>query len=197
MSFFTADLHIGHQNVIKYCNRPFGSVEEMNETIIDNWNAVVGPDDTVMVLGDVCMGKIAETLPLCELLQGRKILVLGNHDRPWIGNKKAGDWRRRYEDVGFELVDSWDSLILVDEEHDFAQYVRVCHFPYEGDSGPEDRYLEHRIADDGGWLLHGHVHDAWKVRGRQINVGVDVWDFTPVTTTAIMAIIAAEGAHDE
>lgn len=65
------------------------------------------------------------------------------------------------------------------------------HYPYAGDSqdGP-DRYTERRPADEGGWLLHGHVHHQWRVNGRQINVGVDVWDFAPVSAETLLGIIA-------
>src|SRR4051812_8195892 len=79
--YFTSDLHFGHQRIIELCNRPFGSVEEMNQTIIDRWNDTVKNDDTVFVLGDVAMGKISDSLPLVKKLKGNKHLVSGNHDR--------------------------------------------------------------------------------------------------------------------
>ena len=56
MDFFTADLHLGHKNIIKYCNRPFSSLKDMDETIINNWNSVVGKNDTVYALGDLVFG---------------------------------------------------------------------------------------------------------------------------------------------
>jgi len=61
--------------------------------------------------------------------------------------------------------------------------VLAYHFPYRGDSHDHDRYREHRPADEGAWLLHGHVHERWRQRGRMINVGVDAWGGYPVTDT--------------
>jgi calcineurin-like phosphoesterase family protein len=66
----------------------------------------------------------------------------------------------------------------------------LCHFPYEGDSQDRDRHLEHRPLDRGGWLLHGHVHDRWRQRGRMINVGVDVHGYRPVAEDAVAALMA-------
>ncbi|MHB8287785.1 MAG: hypothetical protein ACYDEY_00830 [Acidimicrobiales bacterium] len=80
-AYFTADLHLGHQNIIKYCGRPFHSVGEMNAVLVANWNAVVSPHDTVHILGDVAMGRREESMPLIGQLAGHKILYPGNHDR--------------------------------------------------------------------------------------------------------------------
>ncbi len=76
-TYFTADQHFGHQNIIGYCGRPFHSVGEMNAVLVANWNAVVGPHDTVHVLGDVAMGRREESMPLIGRLAGHKILYRG------------------------------------------------------------------------------------------------------------------------
>lgn len=102
-TFFTSDLHLGHRNIIQFEKdaRPFDSVEAHDEAIIANWNAVVGPDDVVWVLGDVCFGR--RTIPKLAALKGRKHLVMGNHDsnyaeelRPYfsrmVGVWVMGDW---------------------------------------------------------------------------------------------------------
>ena len=73
--------------------------------------------------------------------------------------------------------------------------VRLCHFPYEGDSGERDRYVEERPVDDGRWLLHGHVHETWRQRGRMINVGVDAWAGRPVSEQRLVELIQS-GATD-
>lgn len=79
--FVIADLHFGHANVIKYCNRPWNTVEEMDVGLIANWNRVVKKEDTVYVLGDFTLSRSIEVIKgLCERLNGRKILVMGNHD---------------------------------------------------------------------------------------------------------------------
>lgn len=182
-NWFTSDLHLGHERIVELCNRPFNTVEEMNETIIERWNEVVEPLDKVYVLGDVALGKISETLPLCQRLNGTKYLVPGNHDRCWSGNKRVREIDvLRYEDAGF---------VILENEVQFKDW-KLCHFPTGGDSHTDDRFPEFRPvlrADD--WLIHGHVHNLWKVNGHQINVGVDVWDFTPVSEHAIIGLIGA------
>lgn len=75
--FVISDTHFGHANIIKYCSRPFSSVEEMNEQLVDNWNKVVKTNDIVYHLGDVYFGENGKVL---ERLKGRKRLILGNHD---------------------------------------------------------------------------------------------------------------------
>jgi calcineurin-like phosphoesterase family protein len=184
--FFTADLHLGHANIITYCARPFRSVEEMNDALIANWNATIGPDDEVWVLGDVAMGRIADTLPLVAELPGRKHLVPGNHDRCWPGGRRPVRPQdiQIYEEVGFEIHPPTVELTIADRA------ITACHLPVVGDSRDTDRFAEHRphVPRD-GWLLHGHVHEKWKIRDRQINVGVDVWDFRPVPEPEITLLI--------
>ena len=67
--------------------------------------------------------------------------------------------------------------------------VVACHFPYRGDSQGHDRHVAHRSLDARAWLLHGHVHERWKVRERMVNVGVDVWDFAPVAERELAELI--------
>ncbi|HRE00676.1 MAG TPA: metallophosphoesterase family protein [Ilumatobacteraceae bacterium] len=179
--FFTSDLHFGHANVIGYCGRPFHGVGQMNAAMVAAWNTVVGPDDEVWVLGDLAMGKLDESLQCAAQLVGRKHLVIGNHDRPFRGHGAA-----RYEAVGFELHHGHVELDMPN-----GVTVVACHFPYTGDSHDVDRYDEHRPADEGRWLLHGHVHERWRQRGRMINVGVDAWGGYPVTDTHLATLIDA------
>ena len=78
--FFTSDLHFFHKNIIRFDNRPFTSVEEMNETLIRNWNRKVKKDDLVYILGDISWGNDEETCAIFARLNGRKVLIKGNHD---------------------------------------------------------------------------------------------------------------------
>ena len=183
--FWTSDLHLGHANIIRYCSRPFADVDAMNRALIDGWNEVVTAADEVWVLGDVALGPIADTLALVAGLNGRKILVAGNHDRCWAGHgAKAEPWIARYEEAGFDTVlqGTVDATLG-------SRQVHCSHFPYRGDSHDPGRYLHHRPADDGAVLLHGHVHGRWRVNDRQVNVGVDAWGFRPITDEQVIEAI--------
>jgi calcineurin-like phosphoesterase family protein len=192
-TWFTADLHFGHVNIIRYTGRPYGDVPSMNAALIEHWNANVQPDDHVWVLGDLALGTIAESLPLVGRLNGHKRLLAGNHDRCWWGNgRKAVEWEQRYRDAGFNEIRQGVIPIDVGPHH-----VLACHFPYEGDSHDEDRFIAERPTDRGDWLIHGHVHDTWRQRGRMINVGVDAWAMNPVSEDELVALIDAGPADRE
>jgi calcineurin-like phosphoesterase family protein len=190
MRFWTSDLHIGHENIIKFCDRPFTNTDHMREEIIRRWNEVVGPEDDVWLLGDIVMGNARVNLEHLRRLNGRKRLVTGNHDKIWRGNKPgyAERWWPEYAAAGLDIITDGES---VDTELG-GRTVRVSHFPYYDIARHEDKYADHRPKDDGHWLICGHVHQAWKVSGRQINVGVDVWDFTPVSDEVLIRTIKGE-----
>ena len=190
--FFTADLHLGHRNIIEYCARPFADVDAMNVALVDRWNDTVGPGDEVIVLGDFAMGRIAETLPLARRLNGHKVLLAGNHDRCWSSHRNGVDAAvERYLAAGFDEI--WQGTVPLEVA---GTPVLACHFPYYGDSHDEDRYVAHRPIDLGGWLLHGHVHERWQTRDRMINVGVDVWGYAPVAEATIAELIRVREAAE-
>jgi len=191
MRWFTSDLHFGPGNVIIYSDRPFSGVGAMNTALVALWNAVVAPDDEVWVLGDLAMGRIDESLSLAGQLVGRKHLLLGNHDRPFSDGRRRDKWTERYLTEG-----GFVELHYGEVQLDLAgNTVRMCHFPYDGDSGDHDRYLDHRPPDDGRWLLHGHVHEKWRQRGRMINVGVDAWAGRPVAEQQLLKLMSAGEAN--
>lgn len=188
----------------------------MNRAIVDRWNERVDPEDTVVVLGDYAMGTIAETLALTTLLHGHKILVAGNHDRCFHGYDdharrpdKLDRWTRSYLDAGFASVVTgvaahrakfldqaltWGLRPAFGEP--VAQTVQVSHFPRTGESERErpDRYADYRprpvpARREEPWLLHGHIHNHWTINGRQVNVGVDVWDFAPVSSETLIGLL--------
>lgn len=197
--WFTSDHHWGHKNIIDFCNRPFSSVEEMDEVMIQNWNANVAPEDEVFYLGDGWMGSTDETFPYISRLNGTIVLLPGNHDKCWVG-KAAGDrltyWRNKYIGFGIsKIVDTGDKWGFPEIQIG-NETVRMNHFPPVGDSHEkkhQDKFSYFRPPDDDMWLLHGHVHNnnsRRPVEGKWINVGVDVWDFIPVNISWVENIIS-------
>lgn len=183
-TLYTSDLHIGHVNIMKYCPArqdylgigPDATVTDMNEALVRLWNSQVDHDDVVYVLGDVCMGKVDETINYVRRLNGTKYLILGNHDRPhdiMTGRKpeRQAEWFKIYTDVGFK----WITTGPVSANFG-GIFTIMSHFPYDGDHTEEERYGQYRPADEGHPLVHGHVHDHWQTRGRQYNVGIDAWN---------------------
>lgn len=183
MIFYTSDLHLGHVRINELCKRPFSSTEEMNQALIDRWNHMVDPGDQVMVLGDFLMGQKAESFPLVHQLNGAISLVPGNHDACHPMNKGHEKWLPRYQELMTVLPLSKRMTVL---DHE----VLMCHFPPLGDSGYEDRYPDYRLmVPDDQWLLHGHVHEKWRQKGRWINVGVDAWGGYPVSVEQITTLM--------
>lgn len=191
--FYTSDHHFNHVNVILYCNRPFKTVEEMNFEMVRRWNAIVRPEDEVWVLGDFTMN-FPSAEQFFPLLQGSIHLVAGNHDKCHPAAQKGRKEKQalmtdQYLKLGFKSVQTSASHRIGKTD------VLLHHFPYRGEGDPNarqeyvERYTEHRPINRGQWLLHGHVHHHWKFKGRGINVGVDVWDFSPVPEATLQRII--------
>lgn len=186
--WFSSDHHFYHTNVIKYCNRPFSTVEEMNEEMVRRWNTLVSPGDLVYYLGDFSLSRRAAEL-FVPRLNGNIFLIAGNHDHCHPAHAKKPEKQKKmiseYLRYGFQSVVTDYYTLAVDQDLNLL----LCHMPYSGDSGDKERYAKYRPKDQGMWLLHGHVHNAWKVKGRQINVGADVWSFAPVSLDEILAIV--------
>ena len=115
MIYFTSDLHLGHANIIRHCNRPFSSVEKMDETLIRNWAKRVKANDTVYVLGDLMFRNQKSPEEYLSRLKGKKHLIIGNHDKDWIKKCKLEDF--------FESVNGLD--YFSDGQHQMT----LCHFP--------------------------------------------------------------------
>ncbi len=191
--FLTSDQHWGHRNILTYCNRPYQSVEEMNEGLISGHNSVVKPGDTVYHLGDFSLDKRAPEKVL-HRLNGEHHLIIGNHD--WChpvhsktNQTKRDKFRKMYFDAGFKTLEL-EGAIDID-----GIPCLMSHFPYY-DPNPQfdQRYPEFRPEDKGNILLHGHVHTSYKIRlspkgTLMINVGVDQWDMRPVALEQIKALI--------
>lgn len=187
--FYTSDTHFGHRMVASL--RGFGDdVAAHDRELVARWNAVVGPEDHVWHLGDVTLAPLANVRETVEQLNGTIHLVLGNHDRPWPGHRNAHKHQREWLDV-FASVQPFARRKIN------SRQVLMCHFPYSGDHTGEQRYTQYRLPDEGLPLVHGHVHDAWRQRGWQINVGVDVWDLAPVPEHALHAMLDLEEREGE
>ncbi len=175
-NWFTSDHHFGHKNIIEYCDRPFATIAEMNEGLVESWNNLVGSEDTVYYLGDFSL-KNSVMEQYAPRLKGKKILIAGNHDgcHPCNHDGKWGQlslYRNYFSEVYDEL--EWQGLHL-------------HHMPYHDQD--DDRYPEYRPINDGRILLHGHVHQRWTTNERQINVGVDVWNYEPVHEDQIWKLV--------
>lgn len=206
-TFISSDHHFGHRNISRLAGRPFPDTDdgviEMNEALIEAWNSVVGSDDTVMVLGDFAMGRVDHSLPVLDRLNGTKHLIYGNHDKcspdyyRTPKPEKVAEWTERYLEAGFSTVSPSGSLMSDDiaAVTPNREGVLLHHYPYSGDTQGNDRHADSRPIDDGAWLVHGHMHEAWRQRGRQINVGVDAWAGRPVALEQIVEMIAA-GEND-
>ena len=192
MNWYTADLHLGHKKIIELCDRPFSSIDNMNATLINNWNEVVGAKDYVYILGDLAMGNIHESLELVKELKGFKFLIPGNHDRVFKGynefyNTKSNriEWLEAYRNVGLNIM---PGVMQLNSSSGFQ--FTLSHFPYRAEDERDNKYDNYRPLDIGQWLVHGHVHKSWKVSDKMINVGVDVWDFSPVNADILFDIMA-------
>jgi len=199
MIWFSSDQHFWHANVIQYCNRPFKSVEEMNEKLIANWNSVVKPEDTVYCLGDFSLAFRSVELYSHRLL-GNKMLVPGNHDHLHSYHKRARklenrlQWIKKYEEYGWTVLPEQSDLSVIVDDRGLYHF-KLCHMPGADDHNPfDDKYERWRpILSEDDWLLCGHIHEKWKTKRKMINVGVDVWDMKPVSIREIADIVDSHG----
>lgn len=186
--FFTSDPHFGHRFVALDV-RAFGSVEEHDRILTENWNGVVKPEDVVIVAGDYSLRNPTQlNWPDVRKLNGTKILVSGNHDACWNGHRDARKSHQDYLDAGFANVMDFMRLKL-----DGIQ-VLISHFPYDGDHTADARYEQYRLRDLGVPIIHGHTHSAMPVsfsgkRTLQIHVGMDANQYTPVREDKIISVL--------
>ena len=133
MTYFTADLHLGHEGIIRFCNRPFTSVSEMDEVLIRNWNSRITDRDDVYILGDLMHKSKKKPENVLGELKGRKHLIIGNHDG-WLKDIDAGKYLVEVEKM-IELKMNGMELTL-------------CHYPL----------LSWPHMHQGGYCIFGHIH---------------------------------------
>lgn len=177
--FFTSDTHFGHNNILKYCERPWNNVYDMNQGLIENWNSVVGPDDIVFHLGDFVFGGSEMFNEVMQRLNGKKYLILGNHDYKNIRKQ----YRELFVDVKPKMIMSID-----------GQEIILNHEPLLCFGGQNDCRF---------WQLFGHVHTQHSDRQgfdferlkqmctpTMYDVGVDFNNYTPINFKTLKERIA-------
>lgn len=194
IDFVTSDQHVGHTNISRLAGRGFDnsvSTAGMDAALLTRWNDVVGDKDVVLVLGDVALGKITDSLAVWTKFRGRKLLVPGNHDRVSSVEKPARRERFAplYEEAGFEILPE-EVLLSADVGDGVPRPVVASHYPFVADSHAEARHAELRPKDEGGLLIHGHTHSHLATDDvnmpRQFHVGVDAHGYAPVPAHVIV-----------
>lgn len=137
MEFYIADTHFFDRKCIQYDGRPFSNIEEMNETMIRNWNSVVGQEDTVYLVGDYSYGNGADIVSTAQRLKGRKILIRGNHDND--------------VNLNYAFAEIYDYL----EVHTEDATVILCHYPLSSFRDMQKGNTVH---------LYGHVHNSYEAK---------------------------------
>ena len=170
--WFTSDLHFNHANIIKFCNRPWKTTEEMDEALISNWNSVVKPNDLIFDLGDFAFADRDKWIELLKQLNGKHYLILGNHDiTRWPGNKVLP----LFERVEHQLT------LKID-----GRKVYLNHYPFLCYGGT------YRDSTSTVYQLFGHIHSGPNCSGLdsdrlinlfpyQYDVGVDNNNYTPIS----------------
>lgn len=174
MIWFTSDHHFGHKNIIKHCNRPFESVEEMDEAMIAEWNRVVDEGDTVYHLGDFSLSGDADQVAewFCRLNGTVHLLAYPwHHDKRWLRKMTRGLNLPGFPDAPNLIL---EPPIVVLE----SPPIVLCHYPIE----------EWDRKHHSSWHLHGHSHGKARFVERRLDVGVDCWDFRPVSLEEILVM---------
>lgn len=196
--WFASDHHFGHENIRRYEARlrgHFSSADEMNDAILDIHNSLVDPDDTVYLLGDLAMGDFARSITWAERLNGRKLLVAGNHDKHSSAYERHEEKRahraQHYRARGLEILPETVEAVVG------GRPVVLSHYPYRGTEGAdttgEERYAALRPVDTGLPLIHGHVHSLWRTRERMLNVGIDANDLRPTSEAEVVSWLRTLG----
>ena len=181
--FFTSDLHFGHENVLRFDNRPFASVEEMDAELVRRWNEKVGKGDLVYVLGDlIWKSRNGDAHNLIRSLNGQIILIKGNHDR-FLHNAQAK--------AALAGIKDYDDICVTLEDGSVRRCILSHYFiPF---------YNGHRHQ-----AIHLHVHSHFTAeadlelkmatelnesgfKNEIYNVGCMYWDYAPVTLDEILS----------
>lgn len=190
MIWVTSDHHLGHINIIKYTERPFEALKEMDDELVRRWNGRVKPKDSVYHLGDFTLGGVNVARSYFSRLNGKIYVVPGGHDRRWVKTK--------------EYLYSKDYIVTVLPQLYELKYQKrrfvLCHYPMRSWEG----------SHYGSIHLHGHCHGTIGLldessdtqlppdqkRGKRLDVSVDCWDFYPITIHQVMDVMGKSYPHD-
>ena len=167
MLYFISDTHFGHESIIRLCNRPFNSVDDMNACMLDNWRKTVGSRDKVYILGDLFY-KCKDIGIILKSLTGIKYLILGNHDNTWFH--------------GYERY--FAEISLVKTTATSRGNAVLCHYPWVSWPNQNKSYM-----------IHGHIHNS--VDGecysylsgnkRILNASVEINGYKPCTIDELIS----------
>lgn len=170
--YFTSDHHFGHSNIIKFCNRPFANVEEMNETLIERWNIKIKPEDEVYYIGDFALTNDKKTTAnILNRLNGTKYLIVGNHESSALKNKEKFKWIKEYHELKVKDSDCKDGVQRIILFH-YAMRVWKSDFR-------------------GSWHLYGHSHGNLPDKKDKLSfdIGVDCHNFYPLSYDEVKTIM--------
>lgn len=177
---FYSDPHFGHAAVIGYSQRPFLNAGQMNDDLMRRYNACVGKKDIVLWLGDCFFTSTDIARNIMAQLNGRKLLVRGNHDR------SASAMAR----LGFDIVTDHLTMCIAGKK------VIASHYPYVGSVSPEDAapnaaetFTNRPVRNKDQVLLHGHTHSKQRYHQGMVHVGVDAWDYAPVPMAEVERLV--------
>ncbi|RZJ71256.1 metallophosphoesterase family protein [Flavobacterium sp.] len=170
--WFTSDHHFGHKNIIKFSNRPFADIDEMNSELIKRWNEKVKPEDIVYHLGDFGLASVPKVREILGELNGKIHLVTGNHESVAL---QCADC--------FESVKDYHELIIPDPEaHAGKRLIVLFHYAMR----------VWNASHHGSWHLYGHSHNELPDDRTSLSfdVGVDCHDFYPISYQEVKQIMS-------
>lgn len=164
MNLYISDLHFGHANAIKFDQRPYANVDEMDRCLIENWNSRVSKDDDVYIVGDFCFRSCKTPDWYLKQLIGHKHLIVGNHDKNTLDCENAAKY-----------LETIDKMLFVTDKD---KPICLCHFPI----------AEWNKARHGSWHIYGHIHgDTSEVyqfmqsRERALNAAACINNYIPAS----------------
>ncbi len=199
MIYFTSDLHFHHNNILKYTTRPYATLEEMHEGIIQQWNSVVTPEDTTYHLGDFSFAtasKAGTVKDILHRLNGNIVLLQGNHDSTELWERIIGmdgdTFGDYYESPSARVRFLKSPYLEVSYKREGAKEktkLILCHYPI----------ASWNFSNYGSIHLHGHMHGSYSADGRILDVGLDSgWELykklTPFSVEEILKIMAKKPA---